>query len=365
MPSLTARGIRKSFDRSAVLTDIDLDLPQGAFLALLGPSGCGKTTLLRLIAGLETADAGELRLDDRVVLSPRTFVAPEDRNLGMVFQSYALWPNMTVRGNVEFALKARRMAASDRRARVDAMLRTVGLTPHADRRPHELSGGQRQRVALARSLVLRPAMLLLDEPLANLDTHLRQQMLVEFRRLHAETGATFILVTHDQDEAMTVASHIAVMDGGRIQQIGTPETLYRRPATPMVARFIGHGATIPVQVTARRNDQCDVLLGSLPLTLPGRADPGAGWLCLHPDDLCPATGPGHFEAQVIAHSFRNGRHATLILPRIAGTDTLTLSLDEPLPPQSTIRVQITGGWIIGRDADPAPVQHADRMAMHA
>ncbi|ODT58132.1 MULTISPECIES: ABC transporter ATP-binding protein [Paracoccus] len=365
MPHLIARGIRKSFDRSVVLDDIDLDLPQDAFLALLGPSGCGKTTLLRLIAGLETCDAGQLLFDDRVILSPDRFVPPEDRQLGMVFQSYALWPSMSVRGNVEFALKARRVPGPERRDRVARMLEAVGLTAHADRLPQDLSGGQRQRVALARSLVLRPRILLLDEPLANLDAHLRQQMLVEFRRLHAETGATFILVTHDQDEAMAVASHIAVMEAGRIRQIGTPEALYRRPATPMVARFIGHGATIPVQVTARHGDRCDVVLGGATLNLPGRADPGAGWLCLHPEDLRPATGAGHFDAQVIAQSFRNGRHATLVLPRIAGVDTLSLPMDAPAPAHTPLRIEITGGWVIDRDAGGAAVHPLSGARIHA
>ncbi|MFN3273397.1 MAG: ABC transporter ATP-binding protein [Paracoccus sp. (in: a-proteobacteria)] len=365
MPQLTARGLGKSFDGNPVLNDIRLDLPAGAFLALLGPSGCGKTTLLRLIAGLETVDTGELRFDDRVIAAPGRFVPPEQRGLGMVFQSYALWPNMTVRGNVEFALKARAMPRPAREARIREVLETVGLSHLTARRPHELSGGQRQRVALARSLALQPGILLLDEPLANLDAHLRQQMLAEFRRLHARTGATFILVTHDQDEAMAVASHIAVMEAGTIQQTGTPEDLYRRPATPMVARFIGHGATLPVRVSAQRDGLCDLDLDGVALRVAGQAAPGAGWLCLHREDLHVVTGPGHFRAEVLAQSFRNGHYLTHILPRGIGVENLSLTLTAPLPPQSVIGVRITGGWVIPRDSRDAPAHQPRRDHAHA
>ncbi|TJZ92037.1 ABC transporter ATP-binding protein [Paracoccus gahaiensis] len=361
MPRVQAKGIGKSFGGQQVLHDVDLDLPQGAFLALLGPSGCGKTTLLRLIAGLELPDAGELRFGDRLIASTDSFVPPEARDLGMVFQSYALWPNMTVRGNVDFALKTRRLPRAERRERVDEMLQAVGLEPLADRRPHELSGGQRQRVALARSLVLRPALLLLDEPLANLDAHLRHRMLAEFRRLHAATGTTFILVTHDQDEAMAVASHIAVMEGGRIQQVGTPEDLYRQPATAMVARFVGHGATLPVEVTARQDGICTLSLDgaarNVPgLQVPGRAGPGPAWLCLHREDLRLSRGPGHVRAQILSQSFQNGRYLTHVLPRGIGTDLLTLSLDHPLPAQDEVGIDITGGWVIAREGEAAPLR---------
>ena len=362
MPQLIARGLGKSFDGHRVLGEIGLDLPAGAFLALLGPSGCGKTTLLRLIAGLETADAGELLFDDRVVSGPGRFVPPERRDLGMVFQSYALWPNMSVRGNVEFALKARGMPRPLREARIAEVLETVGLSHLAARRPHDLSGGQRQRVALARSLALQPGILLLDEPLANLDAHLRQQMLAEFRRLHHRTGATFILVTHDQDEAMAVASHIAVMEAGTIQQTGTPEDLYRRPATPMVARFIGHGATIPVRVLAQRDGLCTLDLGGVTVHAGGQAAPGPGWLCLHREDLrAAAPGAGHVQAEVLTQSFRNGRYLTHVLPCGIGVESLSLILDAPLPPGARLAVEITGGWVIGAAPGPvaAPLRHRD------
>lgn len=357
MRNIRASGLAKSFARTRVLKDIDLDLPEGAFLALLGPSGCGKTTLLRLIAGLEVPDEGRLYFGDRMILGPGCFVPPEDRDLGMVFQSYALWPNMTVRGNVEFALKARRMRRADRLARIEEMLRAVGLSHLADRRPHELSGGQRQRVALARSLALRPSLLLLDEPLANLDAHLRHRMLAEFRRLHAATGTTFVLVTHDQNEAMAVATHIAVMEAGRIEQVGAPEELYRRPATPMVARFIDHGLTLPVRVVAQRDSRCDLVLGDAAMSLPGRARPGRGWLCLHREDLRPATGQGHFRAEVLSQTFLHGRYLTHVLPRGIEVDALSLALDRLLPPKAEIGIDIAGGWVIDRDTGRTP-RHA-------
>lgn len=352
MTQIQSRGLSKSFNGNPVLSDVTLDLPAGAFLALLGPSGCGKTTLLRLIAGLEVPDIGSLRLGDQLVSSPEAFVPPERRNLGMVFQSYALWPNMTVAGNVAFALGSRRMTAAERRGRVAEMLEAVGLAHLENRRPHELSGGQRQRVALARALALRPQLLLLDEPLANLDAHLRHRMLAEFRRLHAATGTTFILVTHDQDEAMAVASHIAVMDAGRIAQIGTPEELYRRPASPMVARFIGHGSTLPVQVEAQETGTCRITLGGAPLHLPGTARPGPGWLCLHREDMRLATSHGHLRAEVMSQSFQNGRYLTHVTPRDAGIDLLTLSLPEPMATGREVGIEILGGWVIGEDAAP-------------
>ncbi|MFN3847687.1 MAG: ABC transporter ATP-binding protein, partial [Paracoccaceae bacterium] len=195
MPRLALAAITKRFDDFQAVDGVSLTIPDGAFLALLGPSGSGKTTLLRLIAGLEVPDGGEISFDETIVAGHGAFLPPEKRGIGMVFQSYALWPTMTVRGNIEFGLKVGGLKPRERAARIEEALKVVGLAGLGDRRPHELSGGQRQRVALARSLATRPNLILLDEPLANLDAHLREAMLAEFRRIHSLTGSTFVFVT--------------------------------------------------------------------------------------------------------------------------------------------------------------------------
>ncbi len=287
MPRLTARNLTKTFNGFPAVNQVSFSIPDGAFLALLGPSGCGKTTLLRIIAGLEHPDHGELFFDDVAVAGPGGVLPPEARKLGMVFQSYALWPNMTVRGNIEFGLRAQKHSAEERRRRIAEVLEVVGLNGFELRRPHELSGGQRQRVALARSLAMRPRLILLDEPLANLDAHLREAMLAEFRRIHSVTGATFIFVTHDQEEAMAVATHVAVMNRGGLEQVGTPEELYLRPETEMVGRFIGKGRTLPVEVLASEAELCTISLAGKVVEVAGRAPVGPGWLCLHAPDLRP------------------------------------------------------------------------------
>ena len=366
MPRIHAQGLGKAFSGQFVLRGVDLDVADGAFLALLGPSGCGKTTLLRLLAGLEQPDEGQLQFDDRQIAGPGIFVPPEARDLGMVFQSYALWPTMSVRANIEFGLKIQKLSRADRDARVAEMLDIVGLRSLADRRPHQLSGGQRQRVALARSLAMRPRLVLLDEPLANLDAHLRKSMLAEFRRLHSATGATFILVTHDQDEAMAVASQIAVMDRGGIEQVGTPEQLYRKPASPMVARFISHGLTIPVTVDRNDGHLCHVQLAGTRAAFPGIAPPGPGWLCLHGENLHVVSGQGDFAAQVMAQTFQNGRYLTHVLPHGIGLDTLSLSVDQPLAPGTMLAVAVRRGWVIPQRETGNPAQPlAARKMTHA
>ena len=240
-------GVARRFGQRTALDDIDLTVAQGEFLALLGPSGCGKTTLLRLLAGFDAPDRGTIRIGGRLVAGPGTMVPAEDRGIGMVFQSYALWPHMTVRENVDYALRLRRLPAADRTRRADEALAAVGLTDRADARPETLSGGQRQRVALARCLAMAPALVLMDEPLANLDVHLRDALQAEFRRLHRQLGATVVYVTHDQAEAMALADRVAVMDHGRLQQVAPPRRLYAEPATGMVADFVGRGMVVPVE----------------------------------------------------------------------------------------------------------------------
>jgi iron(III) transport system ATP-binding protein len=228
-------GIDLSFGQTHVLKGIDLEIEPGEFFAFLGPSGCGKTTLLRLIAGFESAQVGRVIIGDREVSQ----LPPWRRNLGMVFQSYALWPHMTVRRNVAFGLEERRVPRNEIKQRVEKALDLVGLLDLAKRRPSQLSGGQQQRVALARTIVIEPQVLLLDEPLSNLDAKLRVQMRRELRQLQRKLSVTTIFVTHDQEEANTTADRIAVINDGLVQQIGTPMELYDRPANLFVANFLG------------------------------------------------------------------------------------------------------------------------------
>src|SRR5918912_683197 len=208
-------------------------------MALLGPSGCGKTTTLQLLAGFLAPDAGEIRVRGKLLSSPRSVVPPERRNMSLIFQSYAVWPHKTVRENVGFGLQVRKVPRAQIGERVATILETTHLGALADRYPGELSGGQQQRVALARALVVEPETLLLDEPLSNLDANLREEMRFEVRRLHDEYRYTTVYVTHDQSEAMTTADLIAVMNGGKIEQAGSPEEIYDRPRSEFVARFIG------------------------------------------------------------------------------------------------------------------------------
>ena len=219
--------------------DFFLDIAAGEFVSLLGPSGCGKTTMLRMIAGFLPPTRGSIELNGKTISSPQVVLPPEQRGMSMIFQSYAIWPNMTVYQNVAFGLELRRVPADETRKRVAAMLDVVQLGAQADRYPAELSGGQQQRVALARAVVVQPEVLLLDEPLSNLDANLREEMRLEIRRMHEEFKITTVYVTHDQAEAMVASDRIVVMREGRIEQVDTPRQIYRAPATRFVASFIG------------------------------------------------------------------------------------------------------------------------------
>jgi spermidine/putrescine transport system ATP-binding protein len=238
------RGVTKRFKELVAIDGVSLDVRPGEFLTLLGPSGCGKTTILRLIAGLEAPDAGEIHLDGRRVDS----MPPNRRDVNTVFQSYALFPHMTVFQNVAFGLKMKRVPAAELDRRVRATLQMVQLEGLADRRMHQLSGGQQQRVAVARAIVNRPRVLLLDEPFSALDARLRKQMQLEMKRLHRRLGITFIFVTHDQNEAISMSDRIVVMDHGRIEQVGTPQEIYEEPENLFVARFVGEINVFDAQV---------------------------------------------------------------------------------------------------------------------
>ncbi len=239
MASVELRGLTKRFGSLTVVDDVSLCIDHGKLVCLLGPSGCGKTTTLRLIAGFLEPSGGEIRVGDRVLSSKAATVPPENRKMSMIFQSYALWPHMTVADNITYGLRLRRLDRAAIAKKLAAILATTKLEPLAQRYPGELSGGQQQRVALARALIVEPETLLLDEPLSNLDANLREEMRFEIRRLHDEYRYTTVYVTHDQAEAMTTADLIAVMNAGRIDQLGSPEDIYDSPQSEFVARFIG------------------------------------------------------------------------------------------------------------------------------
>ncbi|MCC7275015.1 MAG: ABC transporter ATP-binding protein [Alphaproteobacteria bacterium] len=239
MASVVLDGLTKSYDGGPVVDRVDLAIAHGHLVCLLGPSGCGKTTTLRLIAGFIEPTAGTITVGDRLLSAPGRALPPEQRNMSMIFQSYALWPHMTIAENVAYGLKLRKLDGETIRRKVGAILDVTRLTAFAGRYPGELSGGQQQRVALARALVVEPETLLLDEPLSNLDAALREEMRFELRRLHDAYRYTTVYVTHDQAEAMTTADTIVVMKGGRIEQAGSPEDIYHHPRTEFVARFIG------------------------------------------------------------------------------------------------------------------------------
>lgn len=239
MARLQLNNLVKQFANFTAVNGISLDIGHGEFVCLLGPSGCGKTTTLRLVAGFLDTDGGEIRVGDRVVSAPGRTVPPERRNMSMIFQSYAVWPHMTVRENVGYGLRMRRVPKAEAAKKIDHLLAATELDTLGDRYPSELSGGQQQRVSLARALAPDPEILLLDEPLSNLDANLRESMRFEIRRLHNTFHYTTIYVTHDQTEAMALADRIVVMNAGNIEQVGAPEDIYERPASVFVARFIG------------------------------------------------------------------------------------------------------------------------------
>ena len=257
MPGVSIRQLVKQYGDVTAVDKLDLEIADGELLVLLGPSGCGKTTTLRCIAGIEDISDGEISIGDRLV-SGRDFSLPsEDRAVGMVFQSYAIWPHMTVRQNVAFGLNIKKLARAEINRRVDATLEMVGLTGFGERGASQLSGGQQQRVAVARAVTLEPQILLFDEPLSNLDARLRERMRFELRDLQQRLGITSVYVTHDQQEAMALADRIVLMNNGRIEQIGSPEDIYHRPATLFAAEFVGLTNVIPGRVS-RLDGKCRI-----------------------------------------------------------------------------------------------------------
>jgi sn-glycerol 3-phosphate transport system ATP-binding protein len=270
MAEVQIREVHKSYGKVPTVHGVDLSIAHGEFVVLLGPSGCGKSTLLRMIAGLEEITAGEIAIDGKVVNT----LEPRERGCAMVFQNYALYPHMTVAENIGYALKVAGTRKAERRARVEAVAQSLGLAELLDRKPGTLSGGQRQRVAIGRAMIRSPKVFLFDEPLSNLDAKLRAQMRIEIRRLHQRLGATSVFVTHDQVEAMTLADRLVVLNQGRIEQIGTPTEVYRRPASRFVAGFIGAPAMNFMAGTLAKDGR--IAIGSsengIPVTIGVRPD---------------------------------------------------------------------------------------------
>ncbi|NGM46002.1 ABC transporter ATP-binding protein [Rhodobacter sp. SGA-6-6] len=274
----------KRFGATTALESLTLSIADNEFFTLLGPSGCGKTTVLRMIAGFEPVSAGEIRLFGQNIAA----LPPDRRPVNTVFQHYALFPHMSVIDNVAFGLKMKGVDLAARRARAGKMLEMVHLSAFAERLPAQLSGGQQQRVALARALAPEPRVLLLDEPLSALDLKLRQAMRIELKQLQQDTGITFIFVTHDQEEALTMSDRIAVMSAGRLQQVGTARDIYETPLNRFVADFIGETNLLPVDVEAISQDASRVRLpGGGALTVPGTATPGRHTLSIRPERLVP------------------------------------------------------------------------------
>ena len=264
MPDVKVSHLNKQFGTNTVLDDVDFTIRDGEFFTLLGPSGCGKSTTLNCIAGLEEPTTGAIAVGDSTFVdtSRKVFIPPEGRNLGMVFQSYALWPHKTIADNLAMPLQIRKIGKDEQRRLIDDALDKVGLLHLRDRYPHQLSGGQQQRVALARALVYSPTVLLLDEPLSNLDAKLREQARAWLKRLQEELGITTVYVTHDQDEALALSDRIAVMSGGRMLQVGTPTDIYESPATAEVAAFIGRCNFLEATVEESRSAGVVVKLGA-------------------------------------------------------------------------------------------------------
>jgi iron(III) transport system ATP-binding protein len=343
--SVELKNLTKRYGPAAVVDNVSLLIESGKLVCLLGPSGCGKTTTLRLIAGFVEPSAGEIRVGDRVVSSPAATLPPEKRNMSMIFQSYALWPHMTVRENIIYGLKLRKLDRGTIAKKLDAILAVTQLAPLADRYPGELSGGQQQRVALARALIVEPETLLLDEPLSNLDANLREEMRFEVRRLHDAFRYTTVYVTHDQSEAMTTADLICVMNGGKIEQSGSPEEIYDRPVSEFVARFIGASNV----VKGKTLDSNHVEIAGVPLHCQGaQLRPGGDTaVSIRSHDLklsaSPLQGENVLSGTVIREVYLGGSRDYVIELKDGMQVRAVTAASDSLPKGSAVFVQMPPG----------------------
>ncbi|RCU47699.1 ABC transporter ATP-binding protein [Haloplanus salinus] len=338
-PVLELTDVSKSYGAERVIEDLSLTVTEGEILTLLGPSGCGKTTTLRLIAGLERPNGGRIALNGAAVSGPGRFVEPEDRGIGVVFQEFALFPHLTAAENVAFGLEA--WNADDREERVEELLDLVGLEAQGDSYPDELSGGQQQRVALARSLAPEPEVLLLDEPFSNLDVDLRVKMREEVRRILKETGVTAISVTHDQEEAMSISDRVAVMNDGRIEQVGNPEQVFQQPESRFVAGFLGHASFLPGYV---HGGEVTTGLGPVPRDqingLAGTYDRTRIDVLVRPDDIRAIPVDGEADGRVVSRRYLG---PTVLYEVHLDDDTAVQCMhnhDESLPLDTTVRIEL-------------------------
>ena len=313
--SIVIKNLTKKFGDVVAVNDVSLTIEPGSFLTLLGPSGCGKTTLLRCISGLEDPDDGEIYIGETLVYSRSKGISlqPGQRDLGLVFQNYALWPHMTVYKNITFALEIQKMPKADMEQRVKESLAEVQMEGYEDRYPREMSGGQQQRIALARMLAYRPSVFLMDEPLSNLDARLRMDMRTELKRLHHDSDATTVYVTHDQVEAMTMSSQIAVMKLGVIQQLDTPDKVYHYPANLFVADFIGNPKVNLLDGYVTAQDVVDAGHFNVPVNTLDKT--GKVVIGISPEDICISTEPIEGAEEFTAYSVLPSGAETIIIAR--------------------------------------------------
>jgi iron(III) transport system ATP-binding protein len=338
-PVLELDGVSKSYGSEGVIDNLSLSVHESEILTLLGPSGCGKTTTLRLVAGLERPNGGEVALNGATVSGPDRFVAPEDRGIGVVFQEFALFPHLTAAENVAFGLEDWDVDA--REERVDELLDLVGLEAQHDSYPDELSGGQQQRVALARSLAPEPEVLLLDEPFSNLDVDLRVKMREEVRRILKETGVTAISVTHDQEEALSISDRVAVMNDGRIEQVGDPEQVFQQPESRFVAGFLGHASFLPGYV---HGGEVTTGLGPIPRDqingLAGTYDRTRIDVLVRPDDIRASPVEGEGDGRVVSRRYLG---PTILYEVRLDDDTAVECMhnhDESIPLDTQVRIEL-------------------------